>query len=88
VSCNDIDHDTDLNDMAEIGEGELAAILEAMEEALSSAIRSVDSANVSVLKVLEAYKDLARIQSIAEAARQEVSESPGWIEEIANQISE
>ncbi|SOB75328.1 hypothetical protein SAMN04488490_0903 [Marinobacter sp. LV10R510-11A] len=79
----DPEHERAQSDSAE-HEKAAEAMLEFMAKALKSAMNDVDAANARVRETLAGLDDPAKRKAIDQEVRQEVAESPGWMDEVAD----
>jgi hypothetical protein len=79
----DPEHERAQSDSAE-HEKAAEAMLEFMAKALKSAMNDVDAANARVRETLAGLDDPAKRKAIDQEVCQEVAESPGWMDEVAD----
>jgi flagellin-like hook-associated protein FlgL len=63
-------------------------MLEHIEKALRSAMEAVDTANNRMRQVLAGLNDPEQRTAIAEEVQQELAEAPGWLDEVADLMTD
>lgn len=68
-------------------EAEAVALLGHMRDALTSAIKAVEAADIRVCEALAGLNDSVQKTAVVDDVLQELSDSPGWLDEVVDLVS-